>query len=311
MKDSLITHLSQLTGLSGAPGFEDQVRNYIKAVLEGSSIKDIFVDGMGNLLCKIQGSDPRAQSVHFDAHMDEPAFMVKYIDPKGFIYITPLGYFSDVMVLGQRVVISTPTGNVQGVFCVKSFHMKDNKGPQAIDIEDLWVDIGAGSEKEVNEMGIRPGRAVTFLSPFTRLGNNLVMAKAIDNRGACAALLCAIEELSRNPPNSTVFCSFSVQEEFLLRGAHTVFPAMSFAFNATPSVSICLDIGVAGDMPGIPYHRSPLILGRGFGIKLRDKSSVSSYSHVVPPTLVDAMETVAIKSGLAYQYDFLSGCTNA
>ena len=96
-----------------------------------------------------------------------------------------------------------------------------------------------------------------------------------------------------------------------MRGAHTVFPAMAHAFDSTPNISICLDIGVAGDMPATPYHRAPLTLGEGFGIKLRDKSSVSAFSHVVPPALVEAMEAVAIKNGLPYQYDFLSGCTNA
>jgi endoglucanase len=311
MTDNLLTHLTCLTGFSGAPGFEDQVRNYLKKNMEDCGIKDIFIDGLGNLLCTIQGTDPAAGCIHFDAHMDEPAFMVKYIDPAGFIYITPLGYFSDMMTLGQRVVVSTPAGEVPGVFCVKSFHMKDGKSSNIIDMEDMWIDIGATSEQEVKKAGIRPGRAVTFFSPLTRLGNDLIMAKALDNRAACAVLLCALEELSQNPPVATIVFSFTVQEEFLLRGAHTVFPAIAHAFGFTPSVSICLDIAVAGDLPGTPYHRAPLTMGKGFGIKLRDKSSVSSFSHVVPHKLVDVMEAVAVKAGLPYQYDFLSGCTNA
>ena len=204
MKDNLLIHLAHLTDLSGAPGFEDQVRNYLKKVLEKCGIKDIFVDGLGNLICMLQGTDPKAKTIHFDAHMDEPAFMVKYIDPKGFIYITPLGYFSDIMVLGQRVVICTPKGDVPGVFCVKSFHMKDGKNSQTIDIEDLWVDIGACSEQEVKELGIRPGRAATFLSPFTRLGNNLVMAKAIDNRGSLCSTALRHEGSVRKP--TQIYC---------------------------------------------------------------------------------------------------------
>ena len=137
------------------------------------------------------------------------------------------------------------------------------------------------------------------------------MGKAFDDRAACAVLLEAIKALVASPPPVDVFFSFSTQEEFLLRGAQVVFNTIKARYRTVPKVSISLDIGACGTVGVGGPRLSPIEMGKGPAIKLRDKSGVSHYSHVTNPFLVEIMENVARKNAIPWQYDFLAGCTNA
>jgi endoglucanase len=153
---------------------------------------------------------------------------------------------------------------------------------------------------------------VVFDAAFAPLNNGRrFIGKAFDDRAACAVLLEAVRLLIASPPPVDVFFSFSAQEEFLLRGAQTVFNTIKSVYQAVPKVSISLDIGVCGVVAEGGTRLSPIEMGKGPAIKLRDKSGVSHYSHVTNPALVDIMEDIAHKAAIPYQYDFLTGCTNA
>ncbi len=311
MPRTLIENLKILSCLPGAPGFEEPVSGHIAEELAELGVEH-RTDRFGNLVCRIQGCEQGAKerAIHFDAHTDEPAFMVKYIDPRGLIGIAPIGYFLFETVVGQRVRVVTDfraEKEIRGCFGVKSFHTNSQS---ANSIEDLWIDVGAASDDEVRAMGIKPGNSVVFDAAFISLsGGSRVMGKALDDRAGCAALLEAIRVLMTATPPVDVLFSFSAQEEFLLRGAQTVFRTFETVYKVVPKVSISLDIGTCGTVGGL--QASPMEMGRGPGIKLRDKSAVSQYSHVTNPRLVGIMEEIAYRNDIAFQYDFLSGCTNA
>jgi endoglucanase len=72
----------------------------------------------------------------------------------------------------------------------------------------------------------------------------MYLAKAFDNRVACALIIDTMRKLKRIKHPNLVFGSGSVQEEVGLRGANTV------AHITNPDVAICLDVGIALDMPG-------------------------------------------------------------
>ena len=310
MSQTLIGDLEILSRLPGAPGFEEPVRDYIAGVLSGLGVEHA-ADRIGNLICRVGGTESGGaeRALHFDAHTDEPAFMVRRIDPRGLIYVVPIGYFVFETVVGQRVRIVTDfkgEKEVPGSFCVASFH---GGAGGTKSVEDLWIDVGAASGDEVRAMGVKPGNSVVFDAPFALLGGGKrAMGKAFDDRAACAVLLEALRSLVSSPPPVDVLFSFSTQEEFLLRGAQTVFNSMKSVYGVVPKVSVSLDIGTCGTVvPGA----SPIETGKGPGIKLRDKSGVSAFSHVTNPRLVALMEDIACREGIPFQYDFLSGCTNA
>jgi putative aminopeptidase FrvX len=53
-------------------------------------------------------------------------------------------------------------------------------------IRDMWIDIGARSRAEAEELGVRVGDLGTYEKRFSRLGRgDLVCATSIDDRAGC------------------------------------------------------------------------------------------------------------------------------
>lgn len=308
----LMESLGELAKLQGPPGFEDPVREFLRKAIEELPGTEFAIDGIGNLLVRIRGRSPSARKVLIDAHMDEPCFMVKYVDDNGFLYFVQLGYISETVIVGQPVIIHGRKGPIAGVFGVQSFHL--SSPPELRDglvSDDMWIDVGAESRESVYAMGIRSGSPATFASVVQPMGDGCMMGRAMDNRTGCAIGLELARALSGNPIEGDVFLSFSVQEELILRGSAPVIRGLERYFGATPDVAIALDISTAGDFPGVPQRKSPIALRKGPGIKVYDRSVKSHYSHVVPLRLVEEIERIASERGVPIQYDFLPGSTNA
>lgn len=303
--------LKELINLHGAPGFENEVRDYLITKLEYYKVQHYKVDTMGNLLVRIEGKSENAHIVHLDAHMDELGFIVKYIDDNGYIYVAQLGGIGEAATAGQRVLIHTGKGSLVGVFGVKSFHVSSQEERRnAMLLEDMWIDVGASSKQEVLELGVRIGSPITIDVKMEELSNNNLVGKAFDDRVGCLVLLDLIKKAIEEPFDSTLYLSFSVQEEVFLRGSQTVFNSFKRFFGNTPKVSISYDIGIAGDYPGVKKQKANLCLGKGPGIKVYDK--VNFTYQVVFPKLLNAIEDIAVKHNIPYQYDFLiSGATNS
>lgn len=303
--------LKELSELNGAPGFEYDVCNYIIGEAKKLDINSYHVDNMGNLYIKIEGKNPKGPIAHLDAHMDEPCFIVQYIGDNGFVYIAPLGLISENIMMGTRVRIQTDKGNVNGCIGVRSYHLSNNEEKsKTLQYDDMWIDIGADSREEVLEAGVKPGFPVLFDEPFRELLHNNVMSKAFDDRVGCAVLVEVMKSLVKEKPFSTVYLTFSTQEELILRGSRVIFNGFKKFFERIPDVSVVYDICLCGDVPKVKKNKAPVELGKGVGIKLYDKSSASHYMHVVPRKIVNMMESLCINNNIPYQYDFLMGCTN-
>jgi len=305
--------LKDLVELHGAPGFEQDIKKYIESELKEYNIKKYFTDNIGNFLVEIKGSDPDAPIIHLDAHMDEPCFMVKYIDEEGFIYIVQLGCVEPNVMNAQRVIIKTKKGPVCGAFGTKSFHLisEEERKSKELKFENMWIDVGVDSREKAAKLGIKPGLPVTFDVKMKELENDYLMAKAFDNRVGCVVLLETAKHLLQNISKSTIYLSFSVQEEVCLRGCIPIYRDFKQYFGKIPKISIVYDICLAGDFPGVVKHKAPVKLGKGPGIKVYDRSNVTHYSQIVPRKLVEALEEIAKENDIPYQFDFLLGSTNA
>jgi len=101
-------------------------------------------DAHGNSHAVINpGGSPR---IMFAGHIDEIGFIVSHIDDKGFLWIRPVGGWDAQIPQGQRVVIRTRRGRVQGVIGKRPIHLidADNRNKMT-KLDSLWVDIGASS----------------------------------------------------------------------------------------------------------------------------------------------------------------------
>src|SRR4051812_8720264 len=146
----------------------------------------------GNLLLAL---NPHAKrKVMLAGHCDQIGFLVKYISPSGYIYLDTLGGNDYGVILGERLVIHSKSGPVEGVVGRKPVHLQ--QGPEVQQIpaaSKIWVDIGAKNEEEVRKV-VGIGDYVTFKPQVTELQNNLIASPGLDN---VSGLVVSLEVLRR------------------------------------------------------------------------------------------------------------------
>jgi endoglucanase len=203
-------------------------------------------------------------------HMDEIGFMVKLITKEGFIKFVQLGGWWDQVLLGHRVVIKTSQGDVVGVLGAKPPHMLDQKErAKIVEKKDMYIDVGACSVEEVEELGVRPGDPVIPASTFTAMANpRIYLSKAFDNRVGCALAIDALRQAAEEGHPNRLYAVGTVQEEVGLRGAKTS------AFAIDPDVGIVLEVDIAGDVPGIKPEESSVKLGGGPSLLVYDRRMI-------------------------------------
>ena len=283
--------LRDLTDADGTSGHEEAVAKVMAGYLKG--LAKIHYDRLGSIIAEKKGAaaEPR---ILVDSHMDEVGFMVREITKNGFIKFLPLGGWWGHVALGQRMKIMTKKGIVPGVVGAKPPHMlKDEERKKVLDIADMFIDVGAvGKYDAGKKLGIKLGDPIVPDSHFTVMANDQVyLAKAFDNRAACAVVIDLIKKLQVVKHPNTVYGSGSVQEEVGLRGANTVAHAVD------PDVAIIVDVGIALDTPG--FDDRPEKLGAGPSIFIFD-------ALMIPNTrLRDLTIDIATKSKIPFNLTYM------
>ena len=263
--DTLTPFLRELVEAHGTPGDEGPVADVMARRLAG--VGTITRDRLGSFICEKKGASERPR-VLLAGHLDEVGFMVKSITKEGFIKFLPLGGWWGHVVLAQRLIIRTRSGDVVGVVGSKPPHeLRDEDRKRVLEIKDLYIDVGATSDWDVRkQLDIRPGDPIVPDSPFVRMANpHLLLAKAWDNRMGCALAAETARRLQGESHPNTLYAVATVQEEVGLRGAQTS------AFKLQPDVAFALDVGIAHDTPGTEGDEK---LGGGPLIVVYDATSI-------------------------------------
>ena len=254
--DEIETLLKELTEASGIPGHETEVRGLIQNRFR--QLGEVSHDRLGSVICKKCGeaSEPK---VMLAAHMDEIGFMVSHITKDGFIRFAALGGWWDHVLLAQRVAIKTTRGDVIGTIGAKPPHLlSDEERAKMVGKKDMYIDIGATSSEEVEQVGVRVADPIVPVSAFTVLaGGKTYLAKAFDDRAGCAVVLTVMRRMLNIPHPNTLFAVATVQEEVGLRGATTSVRVVC------PDVAIVLEGTGVNDMPGAAAEGQVLRLGGG------------------------------------------------
>jgi endoglucanase len=286
--------LKEITEAGGVPGYESDVRAVMRRYLEG--IATIEQDKMGSFIGKHvgQADGPR---VMLAGHMDEIGFMVKLITKEGFIRFVTLGGWWNQVMLGHRVTIKTAKGDVIGVLGAKPPHLLgEEERKKIVDKNDMYIDVGARSEEEVRDLGVRPGDPVIPVSNFTVMGNpRFYLCKAFDNRVGCALAMQTIGQVATEGHPNVVYAVGTVQEEVGLRGAKTSAHAIS------PDVAIILEVDIAGDVPGIKPEESAVKMGAGPTLLVYDARMIPNLK------LRDLVIATAAELGIPLQFSAMSG----
>jgi putative aminopeptidase FrvX len=291
--DDTLKMLKELTEAPGVPGAEGPVRDVMARYL--APLGELVTDGLGSIVAYRSGKGVDKESgprVLIAGHMDEVGFMVTRIDDEGFLKFQTLGGWWEQVMLAQRVTIRTRKGDLTGVFGSKPPHIltqEERKKP--VDKSDMFIDIGVMSKQEAIDAGVRPGDPIIPICPFTVMTNEkMLLAKAWDNRFGCAVAIQVLQLLDGSHPN-TVYAGATVQEEVGLRGAQT----LSHLVN--PDVAISVDVGIAGDTPGVKKHEAQSKMGDGPIILIYDGSLIPSLK------LRDLFIDVAEEEKIPYQFD--------
>jgi endoglucanase len=237
--------LRDLTNASGTSGHEDAATEVMAGYLK-DYVDDIEYDRLGSIIGIKKGSTEQPR-ILLDSHIDEIGFMVKEITKEGFVKFLALGGWWGHVALGQRMKILTKKGPVLGVVGSKPPHLlKEEERKKVLQISDMFIDVGGMEKYDITKkLGVEVGDAIVPDSEFTIMNNKQVyLAKAFDNRVACALVIDTLRKIQKAKHPNTIYASGSVQEEIGLRGAATV------AHVTNPDVAICLDVGIALDVPG-------------------------------------------------------------
>ena len=261
--DSTIQLLKELTEAPGVSGYEAPIRAIVRKYLE--PLGELSQDKVGSVICK-QGGASAGPRVMLAGHMDEIGFMVKMITPEGYLRFIPLGGWFDQVMLGQRVIIHTQKGDVVGVIGAKPPHLLPAEERSKVVVKkDMYIDIGATSQAEVEEAGVRQGDPITPRADFLEMANGKTyLSKAFDDRVGVALMISAMQALQGGEHPNTIYGAATVMEEVGLRGATTSVRVVD------PDVAIVLESDIAGDVPGIKPEESAVKLGKGPSLLIYD-----------------------------------------
>lgn len=285
----------ELTEAPGVPGQEEAVRKVMRKYLEPVS-DEILADHLGSIAARKAG-DPAGPRVMLAGHLDEIGFLVTYVTDDGFVKFQTLGGWWEQVMLAQRVRIITRKGPVTGVIGSKPPHiLPADERKKMVEKKDMFIDVGASSRAEAESFGVRPGDMIVPVCPFEPMANpKYLLAKAWDNRFGCALAIEVLRRLQGVPHPNVVYAVGTVQEEIGLRGAQTT------ANLVEPDVGFALDVGIAGDTPGVKPEEARAKLGKGPVLLLYDAS-------MAPHTgLRDLVMDTAEAEGIPYQTDVMPG----
>ena len=275
--------------------FEEQKDSLNKKLTEDiekyrkGNAKIVVTDKNGNIICFKQGKKRPAKKVVLDAHTDEVGLIASSITSDGFIKFAVVGGIEVAVMLCRSVTFEN---GVKGVIGMKPVHLSSaDERKKYPSVDSLYIDIGACSKEEAEKV-IRPGDTAVFDSEPTPLGDNLLRARAIDDRAGVACLI----SLLKREAEYDFYATFTVQEEVGTRGAATA------AFAVEPDAAIILEATTAADLHEIDPEKQVCHLGNGPAVSFMDRGNLYTRKYF----------ELAKNSGLPCQTkEFVSGGNNS
>ncbi|NBI10869.1 M42 family peptidase [Colidextribacter sp. OB.20] len=279
----LIEILEALNRTHGPSGDEGGIRGKIEELARPFA-DEIVTDTLGNLIVHKKGAGPK---VMFAAHMDSIGFIVTHIEKEGFLRVGRLGGISPKEAAYSAVRFKN---GVRGVFVPE-----EKADFSKLKLDECFIDIGAADEAEAKTL-VQVGDTCVYDGPV-RVQGSRVTAPYLDDRLACAVLLCALERIKEPAYNLSLV--FTVQEEVGLRGARTA------AWWVDPDICVAVDVTDVDDTPGSEKNGTAR-LGGGAAVKVMDSSVICH------PEVVAKLEEIAKSQSIPIQRDIMrSGGTDA
>lgn len=293
----LYTKIKEVTELQGLPGFEGQIRDYLRNRMT-PHVDRCETDGLGGIFGIKESKDTDAPRIMVAAHMDEVGFMISDIKADGTFRVVELGGWNPLVVSSQAFQLILADGRqIPAISGSMPPHLRrGSNGTSGLPaIGDIIFDAGFTSKEEAWKFGVRPGNLLVPKNETTLTANGKnIISKAWDNRYGVLMVAELLENLSdQNLPNQLI-AGANVQEEVGLRGASV----STTKFD--PEIFLAVDCSPAGDVFG-----EQGAIGDGTLIRFYDPG------HILLPNMRDFLLTTAEEAGIKYQYYAGKGGTDA
>ncbi|MDB4797163.1 M42 family metallopeptidase [bacterium] len=254
---------------------------------------ETYSDAYGNCVAVLnKGGGPRLMLA---GHADEIGMTVNFIDDDGYVYVRRLGGTNPAITRAQRVIIHSRKGPVKGVVGSVAPHLMrtDTGAPKVPKIHELFIDIGVDSRKAAEKL-VRVGDPITLNDQFEFLRDDLVVARAFDNRVGTWAVAETLRLLKtgRVKLNAEVCVVANTMEEVGLFGARQI------AYSLHPDVALVMDVTHATDYPTVDKRQhGDIKVGQGPTV---------THGNCNHPEVIERVEQVAKRLKINLQHEAIS-----
>src|SRR5690349_4559107 len=235
--------LRRLLTAAGPSGYEQAPAAVFREA--ASAFAEVSHDTVGSSVARVAGV-AGGRSLAIVGHIDEIGLIVHHIDDDGFLWFTGVGGWDPIVLVGQRVDISTRGGVVPGVVGKRPIHlMKDEDRKKGPELKHLHIDIGAADGDEARRM-VRIGDVAVIAGEPVEFPGGRYVSRSMDNRIGCFVALEAARLVSEaGGAPGDVYAVAAAQEEITFGGSRTT------AYSLRPDIAIVVDVTFATDQPGI------------------------------------------------------------
>lgn len=228
MYHSLFQQLQPLTEIIGPVGRETLVQTYMEEHFREYT-SDITHDRVGNLIAHFNGDGTKTVIA---AHACEIGFIVNQITDNGLLKVGPnyktRGADTRILPFHDVTVLTDTYDEIDGFFTLDTGHLVDAEiRKQAPKLQDISVDIGVNSKKEVISTGVHVGCPLTWRA-HTKMMGTRIKGKSMDDRLGLVVLLAIAEFLSETESTRDLYVASTVQEEIGVRGARALASQYTF-----------------------------------------------------------------------------------
>jgi tetrahedral aminopeptidase len=278
--------LRHITSLPGVPGHEHAAAPEIARAF-GLFADRVTRDPIGNVYGWIDGTGeaPRPRAL-LAAHMDRIGFLVKRIEPGGYIRLTQVGGFDPRTLPGREAMIHSKPP-MPALFGTKPPHLQARgESDKVVPLHELYLDAGR-PEAEVRRR-VPIGTMVTLRQPPVDLLGGRIAAPGMDDRAGVVTVIRTLDLLRSDRPAWDVVGVATVEEEFgtVFLGARTA------SERVDPRLGIAIDVS-HGDMAGA-RDGDTIPLGGGPGL------TVGSNVH---PRIFEGLRSTARSLGMPYKIE--------
>jgi putative aminopeptidase FrvX len=262
-----------------------------------SEFAEVKGDKVGSSSARVSARPPGGgPMLAIVGHIDEIGLHVTHIDDDGYLHFGNIGGWDAMVLVGQRVSLTTRAGQVPGVIGRKPVHLlKDEERKQAPELKDLVIDVGAKNGEEAKEL-VRIGDFAVIAAEPLEFPNDRLVSRSLDNRVGCyvAAEAARLVAEDGGAPGDVMALAVA-QEEISFAGARTS------AYALRPDLAIVVDVTFATDQPGVEL--GPITkhtLGSG---------PVIAFGSILHPRVIEILHDAAEEAEIPFTVESLGRAT--